>query len=87
MHLVNNINPKSALRRGILNLLPNIADILHAVVGSSINLHHIERSPSGDVSAGLTFHAGASVNRMLAIYGTGKYLGYAGLAGPPCPAE
>ena len=41
MNLINNINPVFSFRRGILDLVPDLTDILDAVVGSGVDLHHV----------------------------------------------
>ena len=41
MHLVDDINPVPSFCGRILDLVTDIADILHAVVGCSINFHHV----------------------------------------------
>ena len=42
MHLVDDVNPVFPLRGGILDLLPNLPDVLHAVVGGGVDLHHVQ---------------------------------------------
>ncbi len=87
MDLVDDIDPVTALGRGILDLLADLADILDAVIGRGVDLHYVQRSAGGDVLAGAAFAAGTSVHRSLAVDGPGEYLGDAGLAGAAGPAE
>ena len=46
MNLVNDVDAVAPIRRRVLHLLPDIADIFHTIVGCRIDLHHIEGSPS-----------------------------------------
>ena len=87
MDLIDDIDPVTALCGRILNLFPDIPDILHAVVGGRVNLHHIHGGTRENGPAGGTFIAGTSIQRMLAVHRPGKDLGDTGLSGTPCAAE
>ena len=41
MHLVDDIDPVSAFGGRVLDLLPDLPDIFHAVVGGRVDLHHV----------------------------------------------
>ena len=81
MHLINNINPIVPLCRRILHLIPDIPDIFHAVVGSSVDLHHIQGGTGTDIPANPAAAAGTSIHRLLTIYCPGKYFCNTGLTG------
>ena len=81
MNLIDNIDPKPALRRRILHLFPDIPDVLHAVVGGGVNLHHVQGGAGSDIFTDPAMAAGTSIHRLLTIYRPGKYLGNTGLSG------
>ena len=41
MHLVDNVDPVLAAGGGVVDLLPQVADIVYAVVGGGVDLYHI----------------------------------------------
>ena len=84
---VDNIDLVSALSRPVLDLFPDAPDVVNAIIGRRIDLHHIHIGPGSDIPAHLTFTARASVHRMLAVDRPGKNLGHRSLSGPPGPAE
>ena len=48
MHLVYDVDLIPALRRAVRHLLPDLPDVIHTIVGSSVNLNHIHRRPRRD---------------------------------------
>ena len=87
MNLINNINPVFSLRGRILNLLPDIPDIFHAVIGRRVDLHHIHGRSFRNRPADGTLPAWASICRIFTVYCSGKNLGYTGLSGAARSAE
>ena len=45
MDLIDNVYFKAALRRPVCNFFPYLADIVHTVVGSGVDLYHVHGSP------------------------------------------
>ena len=66
---------------GIGCLVPQVADVVHAVVGGSVHFHHIEDAAIVDAFADLALAAGVAVLGMEAVDRLGKDLGAGGLAG------
>ncbi len=87
MHLIDDIDPVFPLRRRILNLLSDIADIFNAVVGSRINLHYVHGSARKNRTAGCALIAGTAVYGMLTVDCTGIDLCNTGLSRTSCSAE
>ena len=87
MNLVDDIYPVSSLSGRILNLIPDISDIFHAVIGGSVDFHYIHRGPGKDRLAGWTFIAGTAVHRTLTVDSSRIYLGNTGFSGASCSAE
>ena len=87
MHFIDDIDLVLSLRRGIGHFLPDLADVVHAVVGSGIDLNDIHGAPGSDRPAGGALPAGAAVRRMLAVHRLRKDLRNGRLAGASGPAE
>ena len=45
MNLVNDVDAVAPIRRRVLRLLPDIADIFHTIVGCRVQLYDVEESP------------------------------------------
>ena len=75
MHLVNDIDLKSALRRRVRYLLHNLTDIVHAVIGCGIDLDHIHAGTRRNGLTARTFPAGTSLHGMLTVHRPRKDLG------------
>lgn len=87
MNLVNDVDAVAPIRRRVLHLLPDIADIFHAIVGCRIDLHHIEGSSFRNLAAHTALAAGAAVHRMFTVDCPCKDLGNTRLTGSARPAE
>ena len=87
MHFINDVHLVSALRRRVLHLVPNLADIIHTVVGGRINLDDIHRCLTLNCPAHGTLAAGTPVHRMLTVHRPGKYLRHRCLSRSPGTAE
>ena len=87
MDFVDNIDLIFAFRRGIGYLLTDFTDIVHPVVGSSVNFDHVHGTACGNSPAGLADPAGAPFHWALAVDCLCKNFCNGGLSGPPGPAE
>lgn len=87
MNLVNDVDAVAPIRRRVLHLLPDIADIFHTIVGCRIDLHHIEGSSFRNLAAHTALAAGAAVHRMFTVDCPCKDLGNTRLTGSARPAE
>ena len=83
VHLVDDVYLVPAGAGGVGGLVPQVPDVVHAVVGGGIHLHHVQQAAVVDAFADLALPAGVSVDRMQAVYRLGKDLGAGGLAGAP----
>ena len=81
VHLVDDVHALFHGCRGEHGLVPQCADIVNAVVGRRVQLHHVEYRPVRDAAAGGADAAGASVHRMLAVHRAGEDARAGGLAG------
>ena len=81
VHLVDDVYLILAGAGGVGSLIPQVADIVHAVVGCGVHLHHIQNAAVVDALADLAFAAGVAVLRVQAVDRLGKDLGTGGLAG------
>ena len=83
VHLVDDVHLVLTGRRGVGGLVPQVADIVHAVVGGRVHLHYIQNTAIVQALADLTLPAGVSVLGMQAVDCLCKDLGTGGLAGAP----
>ena len=81
MHLVDDIHTlgEGCGRKG--GLFPDVADVVHAVVGGGVDLADVQCRILQNGAAGGALIAGAAVNRVFAAYRPGQNLGAGGLAG------
>ena len=87
MNLVYDINLIFPCRRRIGNLFHNLSDIVHTIIGCSINLDYIHGCSCGNGLTGLTFSARTSIHRVLTVHRLGKDLGNSGLTCSSCSTE
>ena len=80
VHLVDDIYFIPALAGGVGCLIPQAADIVHAVVGGRIHLHHVQDAAVVDATADGALAAGVAVVGVEAVDRLGKDLGAGGLA-------
>ena len=84
MDLVNDIDLVLADRGQIRHLVPQVADVVNAVVGGSVHLDDVHDSAGVDTLADLTFAAGVraggiqTVDRLGEDLGAGRFAGAAG---------
>ena len=81
VHLIDDVYLIMAGAGGIGCLVPQVADVVHAVVGGSVHFHHIEDAAVVDAFADLALAAGVAILGMEAVDRLGKDLGAGGLAG------
>ena len=81
VHLVDDIHLILAGAGGVSSLVPQVADIIHTVVGGCVHLHHVQQAAVVDALADLALPAGVAIDRMQAVDRLGKNFGAGGLAG------
>ena len=81
VHLVDDIYLIMTGAGGVGCFITQITDIVHAVVGGRVHLHHVQNAAVVDASADLALTAGVTVLGMQAVDCLGKDLGTGGLAG------
>ena len=87
MHLVDDIYPHFHLRRRINGVVPQVADVVHAVVGRGVDLQHVHAGAGIDGLAGFADVAGVTVVGIQAVDRLRQNLGAAGLARAPGAGE
>ena len=81
VHLVDDIYLILARAGGVGGLVAQVADVIHAVVGRRIHLHHVKDAAVVDAAADLTLAAGVTVVGVQTVDRLGEDLGARGLAG------
>ena len=81
MHLVDDVHFVAAGAGGVGSLVPQVADVVHAVVGGGVHLHHVQNAAVVDAAADRALAAGVAVLRVQAVDRFGEDLGAGGLAG------
>ena len=72
---------------GVHRLVPQGADLVHAVVGGGVQFQHVQNGAVFDAQTGGAPVAGVAIHRSLAVYRPGQDLGTGGLAGAPGASE
>lgn len=67
MNFVDDVDPVFPAKGGELDVLSNLAYIVHARIGRSIDLHHIDGGPLRDLKTVGTGAAGRAGRALLAI--------------------
>ena len=80
VHLVNDEHALFDLCGGIARLIAQVTDIVHTIVGSRIDLGHIEHRAVQYAAARRTLVARVAVHRVLAVDRARQDLGAGGLA-------
>ena len=80
MHLVNDIHAVFQLRGGVNDLVADIADVIHAVVGGGVHLQHVGGGAAVYGAAGGALAAGTGGCRVLTVDRLCQYLGAGCLA-------
>ena len=81
VHLVDDVDLVAGQRGRILDLIPQIADFIHAVVGRRVDFQHVHAALRLKGAAHLAFAAGITVHGMQAVDGAGEHLGRRGFSG------
>ena len=87
VYLVDDIHPVFGHRRGEVDLLAQIPDVVHPVVGRGVDFHHIHDGAAVDALADVALVAGVAIHGMEAVDRLGHNLGAGGLARPAGPGE
>ena len=87
MHLVDDIHPHFHLRRRINGVVPQVADVVYAVVGRGVDLQHVHAGAGIDGLAGFADVAGVTVVGIQAVDRLRQNLSAAGLARAPGAGE
>ena len=75
MHLVYDIDFIFSFGRPVLHFFPDLADVIHTIVGCRVNLDHIHGTSSCDCTTAWAFPAGTAIHRMFAVDRLCKDLG------------
>jgi hypothetical protein len=78
---IDNIDFKGAVGRHILDVFPQLPDLIDTVVGRAINLKNVDRVPRSDLCAGPADIAGFRRGTFLAIHRFGQDAGDGCLTG------
>ena len=70
MYLIDDVDLIPAVDRWILDLIPDLTDIIDTVVGGCIHLHDVHTGLAEDRLAARTRVARVSIDRMLAVHCT-----------------
>ena len=81
VHLVDDIHLILTGAGGVGGLVPQVADIVHAVVGGCVHLHHVQQAAVVDALADLALPAGVAIYRVQTVDRLCKNFGAGGLAG------
>ena len=87
VHLVDDVYLIGTAGGGVGGLVPQVPDVVHAVVGGGVHLHHVQDGAVVDAPADGAFPAGVAVLGMEAVHRLGEDLGAGGFAGAPHPGE
>ena len=87
MDLVHDVDLGLAVDRHVPHALAQVSDVIHAVVGCTIDLHHIRAAPCEDLRAARTGTAGCRSGALFAVEAAGEGTGDGGLAHTPGTGE
>ena len=87
MHLVDDIHTHFHLGWSINRVIPQIPDVVYAVVGGGIDFQHVHAGARINGPAGLTAVAGVAIVRVQAVDCLGEDFRAAGLTGAPGTCE
>ena len=80
VYLVDDIHTHFHLRGGVNSIVPEVPDIVHAVVGRGIDFQHVHAGAGINGPTGLAGIAGIAVVRVQAVHRLGQNFGAAGFA-------
>lgn len=87
MHFVYDEYLETAVGGKVLDVLPQFADIVHAGIGSAVDLEHVHRIADGYLLAGRADVTRFRGRPTLAIQGFGQYSGSAGFPYSACAGK
>ena len=85
--LIHNVDPLFHIGGRINRLIPQCPHLIHAVVGGSVQLQHVQKAAVFDPLTAGALAAGIPVHRVLTVDGLGQDLGAGGLSGAPGAGE
>ena len=74
VHLVDDIDLELAMLGRILDRLAQVANFIHAIVGGSVDFHHVHGFLCQQTAAALALSARIAVDRLLTVDGAGHDL-------------
>ena len=84
---INDVNFVAAVGRHVPDIIPDIADLIHTVVGCSVNFKDIDRLTRGDLDARTAYITWGDCRTLLAIQRFGQNAGNGGFACSPWPGK
>ncbi len=84
---VDDVDFEPAVGRHVADVFPQVADVVHAVVGGPVDFQHVRRVASGDLPAGAAGVARFRRRSPVAVHGLGEDAGDGGFAGAPGARE
>ncbi len=87
VHLVDDIDLELAVLGRILDGLAQVADLVHAVVGGGVDLHHVHGFLRQQTAAALALTTGVAIHGRFAVDGAGHDLCGGRFAGAAAAAE
>ena len=87
VHFVDDVDLEPPVRRPVPGRLAQVTDLVDAVVGSSVDLHHVKAVAGGDFAAAVTGAARLHRGAFLAVQRLGEDTGERGLPRPARPHE
>lgn len=80
MDLIDDVDPLADIGRGVNGFVPQCTDLIHAVVGSGVQLQYVQKAAAFDSYAGRALAAGISIYRMLTVDSLGQDFGAGGFS-------
>ena len=80
MDLIDDVDPLADIGRGVDGFVPQRTDLIHTIVGSGVQLQHVQKAAAFDSHAGRTLTAGVSIYRMLTVDSLGQDFGTGGFS-------
>ena len=80
VRLIEDVDALAAAHRCERDVLAQLANVVHAVVGGGVHLHHVERSAAGDGHTGRIVGREVCARAALGVERAGEELGHARLA-------
>src|SRR5690606_38928801 len=84
---VDQVNLEASAGRRILDVLQQLAHILHFSAGGRVNFNQVDKTPFGDYTTSAAGAAGLGRNTRFTVKTFGKDTGNGGLTNPPRPGK